>query len=252
MAKKYNIDGLKYIESLKFNQKAVVYYDEQKEKYVDVNSNTDIYYNNVRVYNKEEVKIICDFNKILFFNSIWILLVDQYGKMHNEITAEVINNIVTIYEKINNFNEPFEREIYYIANLVSEICVSNLALSYDKECDNDFDCVVNGLDIDILEEKELQLRELLLNYIYVDSAINGLTERKLIINKENNLIDYKILRVLRYLELDMNIEDIPNFKIEYNLEGINYYDSKGNKTIEENLSRQEVEKIKKLVDKRTF
>ena len=69
---------------------------------------------------------------------------------------------------------------------------------------------------------------------------------------EHKLIDYKILRILKYLEMNINVEDIPNFKIEYNLEGINYYDSKGNKTVEDNLSKEEVEKIKKLVDKKTI
>lgn len=252
MAKKYNVDELKYIESLKFNKKAVVYYDNESGKYIDINSNTDIYYNNIRAYKKNEVNIICDFNKVLFYNSLWVLLLDSYGQKRNQITAELINDIIRIFEKINGFCEPLEREVYYIANLVAEICISNLSLSYTKETDNDFDYVVNGLEINIPDEQELQLRSILFNYMYIDIAINGLTERKLVITKENNLIDYKILRILKHLGININIEDIPNFKIEYNLEGITYYDSKGNTTVEDNLSNEEVEKIKKLVDKKTI
>lgn len=246
MAKEYNVDELKYIDSLKFQKKAIVYYDNQKEKYIDINSNNEVCYNN------GEIKIICDFNKILFYNSIWLLLLNKNGERRNNITAEIINNIVKIFEKIKNLSELAEREIHYITSLVTEICISNLALSYYKEPDNDFDYMVNGLEIDIPEEKELQLRALIFNYIFIDIVINGLTENKLIITKNNNVIDYKIARILKYLGLNINIEDIPNFKMEYNLEGINYYDCKGNKTTEENLSREEAEKIKKLVDKHTI
>lgn len=253
MRYKYNISDLKYIESLKHKRKAVVYYNEKKEKYVDVNSNSIISYNNERLYNQKDIKLIENLDKILSYYDLWLLLIDSSGKKHTEVPASVINELISIFEKINSYNDILKREIDYISHLVTEICISNLILSQNKKNqDNNFDLVINGIDSCFSEEEEIKLRKLILNYIFIDTAINGLTERNLIIRKENNTIDYKILRILKYLGMDVKIEEIPDFKIEYNLEGIKYYDSKGNKTIDSNIDREEVEKVKKMIDKRAF
>ena len=250
MVHKYNVDDLKYIYSLKHKRKAVVYYDDKKGKYIDVNSNTVMSNYNERVYNEKDTKVICDFNKIVSYNYLFVLLIDAYGQKRTKLTAEVINEIMSIFDKVFSFTEPVVREIDYISNLVAEICVSNLALSYNKDNkNNEYDLVVNGLEMNISEEEQLNLKRLLSGYVFIDTAVNLVTERKTIVRKEKKLIDYKILRSLKYLGININIEDIPNFKIEYNLEGINYYDSKGNKTVEGNLDKEEVEKVKKFVDK---
>lgn len=253
MVHKYNIDDLKYIYSLKYERNAIVYYDKNKHKYVDINSNTAAYNNNIRLYDKRQIKLICDLNQMFLNHGIWVTLIDSHGKMCTELTTKVINNLMLGLKKILSLNSLLVREIDYICNLVTEICISNLVLSQSKkEKNNDFDLVINGIESCFSKEKEIALRDMISKYIFIDIAMNGIDGRRLIINKENNLIDYKILRILKYLGLNINVEDIPNFKIEYNLEGINYYDSKGNKTVEGNLDKEEVEKVKKFVDKRSI
>lgn len=250
---KYNIDDLKYIESLKHNRKAVVYYDQERKKYVDVNSNTVASNHNQRLYDEKNIRLIGSLDEVLSYYDMWVLLIDSNGKKNTKINTEIINGLVAVFEKISSLDDIFIMEIDYISNLVTDICVSNLILSKNKKSkNNDFNLVMDEVKSWIPEEKETNLRRLLLNYIFIDTAINGITERKLIIRKEKGLIDYKVLRILKYLGININVEDIPNFTIKYNLEGINYCDSNGNETEEQNLSKKEVEKVKKLVDKRAI
>lgn len=197
--------------------------------------------------------MIGSLDQVLSYYDMWVLLIDSNGKKNTKINAEIINDLVALFEKISSLNNLLIREIDYISNLVTDICISNLILSKNKKKkNNDFNLVIDGVKSWFSEEEETKLRRLLLNYIFIDTAINGISDRKLIIRKEKGLIDYKILRILKYLGININIEDIPDFTIKYNLEGIDYCDSKGNKTINENLSKESAEKVKKLVDKRTI
>lgn len=250
MVRKYNIDDLKYIYSLKHKRKAVVYLDKNKDKYIDINSNTKLYSNNLIEYNRKNIELIGDLNKIISCYDMWVLLIDQHGKICKEVTIKFINKLMLTLEKKLSLNNLLIREVDYISQLVTEICMSNLVFSKNsKTKSNNFDLVISGIESCFSKEEETRLRKLIFNYIFIDVVMNGFDGHRLIISKENNLIDYKILRSLKYLGIDINVDDIPNFKIEYNLAGINYYDSEGNKTVECNLDREEKEKVKKFVDK---
>lgn len=236
MALEYSIDKIKYINILSEDKKTVAY--EDNGLYVDIDINAPEGFHKRKIYEKKNVKIVNNFADMLKFNNLWILLIDSTGKPKTKITKQLVYNLLNVYFKMQYLDDLVVREIDYISSLVSERCVDNIM------------SVMKNKNIIITVEQEIALGRLLRDYIYIDFVTNGLNGNKMIIRKENKLIDYKISRILKYLDINFNHEEIPNFSVEYNLEEINYCDSNGNKYVDSNLDKKEVEKIKKLVDKR--
>lgn len=230
---KYKIDSLNYVILSRSNKNEVVYWDENQKYYININTNTTENFYKRRIYSKDRVKVLCNFSEIIKYENIWLLLIDSEGKIKQEITNKDGIEILNVYRKIGSLTGMVSKEIDYIAGLVTYKCLENILPLINK---NNFN-------------KIGQLYKLLKSYIYIDLGINGLTECKLIINKEGKFVDYKILRVLKYLGISINVHDIPDFKIEYNLEGLNYYDFNGNKIEQFNSNIKGVEKIKKFNDK---
>ena len=190
MVHKYNVDDLKYIYSLKHKRKAIVYYDNKRNKYVDINSNTAIANYNERVYVEKNIFLLGDLNKFIEHYGIWVLLINSQGKKQLEVSVDVINNLILVFERIRFFSDSIIKKIEEKASLVTDICINNLCVS---------------------KEEETTLRKMIYDYIFIDIAINGLTERKLVITKEDKVIDYKILRSLKYLDIDINIDNSPEY-----------------------------------------
>lgn len=238
MDTEFDIYKLFYVEILNSNAKALVYPDLIDKYYINISSNTMESGYKKRFYNKANVKRICNFYELLKFNNLWVILIDSRGIFKTSCVKERIMELLGIYKKLVSLNEIVSREVDYITTLVADKCINNILISDKNNC--------------LTENKEIMFTKLLRSYLYIDMAVNGLNSGKLIIRKEDKMIDYKILRILKFLEVNIDIKDIPDFKMEYNLEGINYYDSNGNKTTDCNLDKEEVEKVKKLVDKRTI
>lgn len=236
MALEYNIDKIKYINIVSEDKKTVAY--AENGGYVDIDINAPEGFHKRKMYRGKSVKIINSFDDMLKFNNLWIMLIDSTGKIKTKVTKQAVYNLLNVYFKMHYLDELVVREIDYISSLVSEKCVNNIM------------SVIKNKNINITIEQETALNKMLRDYIYMDFVANGLNGNKMIIRKEDKLIDYRILRLLKYLGINFNYEEIPNFRVEYNLEEINYYNSKGTKTTDENLSQEEAEKIKKLVDKR--
>lgn len=212
MYKNYNIHDIQYIELINNRNTHLALLSDDKKNYIDITSNTAANSYHVKSYKVNNTRVICSLKKILFDNKLDILLIDGYGKKREEINGNYALDILSIYKKMLLLDEETKRQLMMISTLVSDICVRNIIKN------------TNYLNCSLLYEK---IYEQLNNYVYIDLIKNGLGSHTLFLTKQDNMVDYKISRILKHLEIDIDIKEIPDFKIEYDLNNINYIDSNG-------------------------
>ena len=218
---KYDINKLDYIKIFTRYTDGIAYLNENKDCYIDITRNSISSYRNERVYKVKNTEKICSLNDILYQYDLWLLLLDPKGELKKEITEPRVSEVLHLFKNISTLNDNFFKKMHEIIDKIVKICTENIGVKDDN------------------------FSKLLRSYIFIEMMINGEGEKTLIINKQDNLLDYKIMRLLKYLKIDIDIKDIPNFKIEYSLEKISYYDKNNNLSEFAGLTNEQ--KIKILI-----
>lgn len=248
----FNINDISYVQVKNKEQKYLVCPKGENHCFDLFNTSYMSTYRD-RIFHNSSVKYIDSFMNMLKNYDLDVLLINSDGEIEEKITENKVMHILDIYNKIQPLSDEQLLRIDEVAEEVANIC-ANKVLKLDE--------IVENIMADVIEVNEESRRDalqiynnvfiteysfydLLKKYIKIDLICNGLGIHSAIISKNDKFIDYKIIRLLKYLDLDVNMNGISNFKISYNYKEINCYDEKGN--LVDNINFDS--KVKKLVDK---
>lgn len=200
ITRKYHIDTLKRVRINSEDKQTIGYNSESGKSFIEVKNSA--HYNEViaRRYAPNEITIIETLKNMIYRNGLEVLLLDANGNMNFEIDREKIFLLLGIAKDIECIDNKLLENMDLIATETSRICSEKLKIS---------------------KEKRNAFQQLLRNFIFVELIQNRIIGNKITISKFDNYIDYKVNRVLKCLDIKVNLTKVLDFKLEYNSEVLN-------------------------------
>lgn len=164
------------------------------------------------------------FQKIMDEYGLFVLLLTANGTVKTTINTDEKDKIEHLVCKINGLSAETKENLNVIADEVSLLAASLIKL---------------------FGEEGKTFQKYFRQFAMIELLEQHLSEKIAFIKKEDNLIDYKINRVAKYLKIDIDKKAIKDFTVMYNgdiikLNGQDYY-------IQEKKEKNEMPKINKIV-----
>lgn len=189
---KYDVNRIAMLTVKDLPQKKVVYLKENGEISSEIVANE--YYHLTGSFNKYKDRIVSQesFEKMLIRTGLFVNLLTSSGEMKESLTTPEIWSLIV---KANSFDKLPEEEyekLSLVSNAVAMLCVEQLKIYGD-----------------IAEDFNYLLKQ----FVFAEMQDNYMG--KSIIAKDGKSIDYKVNRIIKYLGIEVNLEKLPNFSIEY-------------------------------------
>lgn len=199
--KKLDIRSIDYIKLLNSDKKLLAQFDSSKGEYVDITRVCTKSNHQKAIYKKKEVEVIDSFINLLAKENLYLLLLNSNGKLNTTLVPDDCIALLALYNKVISTDEQFSKQIDEMSTLVTDICVKLLHIN----------------------TKRSEFEYLLKNFITIDSIKRGAKFCRVAITKEGNCLDYKVSRILKFLGIELDLNLIKDFKVDYNQDTICVY-----------------------------
>lgn len=194
---KYNVNRIAILTIKDAQQKKIVYLKENGEISSEIIANE--FYQLTASVDGYRNKIVSQesFAQMLMKTGVFVNLLTSSGEMRESVTT---SEIWSLMSKMNNFEKLPEEEhekLYLISNAVAMLCVDKLRIYGDIA--EDFNYLL----------KQFVFTEMQDNYMGKSTVV-----------KDGKSIDYKVNRIIKYLGIDIDLEKLPNFYIEYDRDSV--------------------------------
>ena len=190
------------------------------------NEYKDFLYNNGLTINKSDVSVMKSFPEFLSENNLETMVLVQNNDS-KFISRNLFIDILNMYSVMSAMTEEEYNEIDIISKTVGNMCLLTLidnckSFSYDMFKDKH---EVLYSKRELLDMKSFE--NLLNQAIKLELIRNRYTDSEYSIGKEGLYIDYKISSILNSLGIKYNINDIKDFKINFDETFVEQYDENG-------------------------
>ncbi|MBE6152526.1 MAG: hypothetical protein E7165_04370 [Firmicutes bacterium] len=192
-SRKYNIDDLDYLELLSDKSRTIGYLSEDGDEYIDIKNCCNFHIGNIKKHKIENVKVLGNLSKMIAQSRIIVLLLNSNGKINKTVNKDKVFYLLEFLDKISELDNLDDKVV--IAKRVADLCVGKMKLD---------------------TRKKTLFRDLLQTYVLVEIIQQGAFDKKSSIVKNGQFIDYKVNRIIKYLNINVNLNEISDFSIEYN------------------------------------
>lgn len=156
---------------------------------------------------KEDIKLHGDIDSdlsqklpgIIYNYGLGVLLLGSDGQIKEVIDRDRALELIGTAKNISKLTEKEAQDLDDISSEVSNVCATALKISKDQ--------------------KEM-FNTLLQRYIVAELLRFGAENKRIFIRKSGKMLDYKLSRIMKYLGINVNLEKISDFAIEYNRQSV--------------------------------
>lgn len=153
---------------------------------------------NEKLHRAEKVQKVERFTKTVANNNLFVKLLDGKGAITVYLKSGKVFELFSLAQKTEGLSEEEAERLNIIAKTASKISSQKLQIPQDKK-----------------EEFE----DLLKNFIVIE-LLSGNSDVPLYAGKSDGYLDYKINRIVNYLNIDLDLDELKDFYLEYTNKGI--------------------------------
>lgn len=169
------------------------------------------------IHQRRNCSLVHSLSKLLTDYELSIMLLNSKGDLINNLGSAEAYHLIDLAKRLDKLSEEEVKEFNAVAAEVARISSAAMNIS-DKH---------SKMFINLLRK-----------YVFVELANHCVCDKKTSIVKTGEFVDYKINRVVKYLGIDVDLKQIPNFIIEYNRNVINV---NGNEYYKKEVVKEEKE-----------
>ena len=199
ITRKYNINTLRRVRINNNNTETIGYHSDSGKTFIEVKNTAHYTEFLAKRYNPTEITMIETLDNMIYRNGLDVLLLDANGNVNLEIDREKIFILFGITKDIESIDEKQRERFDTIASEAARICSEKL---------------------NIPESNKFDFELLLKSFIFIELMQSRIMNNKVTITKFDNYVDYKINRIIKFLKINLDLNSIDDFKLEYDCESL--------------------------------